>query len=62
MADDKDTPAVEESRELSDAELDKVVGGGTNHTGGRFMLDIAGHNVGFAQSPPPPPTPTKTKS
>lgn len=28
-----------------------------SHTGGRFMLDVAGHNVGFLSPTPPPPPP-----
>jgi len=31
---------------LDDAALDKVAGGGT-YTGGRFQLDVGGHNVGY---------------
>ena len=56
MADQQDVPKTNESDELSDDALDKVVGG-TSHTGGRFQLDIAGHNVGFERPPPPPPPP-----
>ena len=38
---------------LNDAALDKAVGGTGKrvHTGGRFQLDIAGHNVGFLKKP-----------
>ena len=37
---------------LDDAALDKAVGGGKAvHTGGRFQLDIAGHNVGYLKKP-----------
>ncbi len=60
MADEKEVPAADEARELSEAELEKVVGG-TNHTGGRFMLDLAGHNTGIASRPTPPPPPPITK-
>lgn len=29
----------------------------STRTGGRFMLDVAGHNVGFLSPTPPPPPP-----
>jgi len=50
---------------LDDDMLDLVVGGGQTHTGGRFMLDVAGHNVGYFPAsslpPPPPPPPPPTR-
>ncbi|WP_293675861.1 hypothetical protein [uncultured Phenylobacterium sp.] len=42
---------------LDDDALDTTVGAGDTSTGGRFMLDVAGHNVGYAApTPPKPPT------
>lgn len=61
MGEKKQPKDTKGAAEIDEAKLDEVAGGaaGRTYTGGRFQLDIGGHNVGFLQPSPPPPPATK---
>lgn len=63
MTEKKQETVSQGAVEIDEVELKKAAGGaggdGRTYTGGRFQIDIGGHNVGYLQ-PPPPPSVKKT--
>lgn len=52
MTNDQSTNVDAVAAELDERALETVTAAGTTHTGGRFMLDVSGHNVGLVTQQP----------